>query len=487
MKSKYKIIFLIIVLSFFSILICSQNSPLYCFNNWVDENAFMTVGKSWLYKIIPYRDLFEQKGPLLYLIFLLANIISKKSFIGVFFLELVSMFLTLYVSYKIIKIYLDEKYCYYILPIFVAILTSFNCFANGGSAEEFTFPLFMYSLYVYLNFIKNEKVSAKQIFLSGLCGGCVFMIKFNLLGFWIGYGLTFLVYYIKNKEFKLLLKNSLLYILGIFLPFLLFSLYFIINNAFIDFINTYFLFNMNGYTNKLSFFERLLTIFILFAKKILKNPIVFLLTAIGGLSFIIKKDYIKYNYLKVTCIITYVLSFFGIYYGGFAYHYYFLFMVPYSILGLISIYNKIIINNKISNIVLFLLSMIIFAVLISTSNNIKYMKYKKSDLIQYKYAKIINKVDNPKILNYAFLDGGFYMASDVLPSTKNFELQNAEVKGALDELKEEIKNQKYDFIVVRLFEGFDPRGDLTGYYNQIRCDSHDYDEFPFEYCLFEKK
>ena len=38
-------------------------------NNWVDENAFFTVGKAWGHGLIPYRDMFEQKGPVLFLIF----------------------------------------------------------------------------------------------------------------------------------------------------------------------------------------------------------------------------------------------------------------------------------------------------------------------------------------------------------------------------------------------------------------------------------
>lgn len=48
--------------------ICSKNSFFYAFNNWDDPNSFFTMGKGMANGLIIYRDLFEQKGPILYLI-----------------------------------------------------------------------------------------------------------------------------------------------------------------------------------------------------------------------------------------------------------------------------------------------------------------------------------------------------------------------------------------------------------------------------------
>ena len=42
------------------LLFCSQNSPLYPMNDWVDVNAFFTVGKGMMNGLVPYKDLFEQ-------------------------------------------------------------------------------------------------------------------------------------------------------------------------------------------------------------------------------------------------------------------------------------------------------------------------------------------------------------------------------------------------------------------------------------------
>ena len=120
--NKYFIILFCLIISFIGITICSECSFLYPMNYWVDANAFFTVGKSMLHNLVPYLDLFEQKGPLLYLIYMIGAIISEKSFIGVYFVEIISYSVTLYYISKIICLYLDKKYIYLILPLFLSII-----------------------------------------------------------------------------------------------------------------------------------------------------------------------------------------------------------------------------------------------------------------------------------------------------------------------------------------------------------------------------
>ena len=74
-------------LSILFLLICTKSSPLYPFNDWVDSNAFFTMGKGMINGKVLYRDLFEQKGPLLYFIHGLSYLISNKTFLGVFIFE----------------------------------------------------------------------------------------------------------------------------------------------------------------------------------------------------------------------------------------------------------------------------------------------------------------------------------------------------------------------------------------------------------------
>ena len=93
------------------LLICSKSSPLYPANDWVDVQCFFTVGRGIVQGKMPYLDLYEQKGPVLYLLFALAALISSDSFFGVFLLEVVCFTLFLYESVKIIALYVEEGTC----------------------------------------------------------------------------------------------------------------------------------------------------------------------------------------------------------------------------------------------------------------------------------------------------------------------------------------------------------------------------------------
>ena len=63
LDNKKVIIAILLVASIFTLLICSKNSPLYPYNDWVDGNAFFTMGKGMFNGKVPYKDLFEQKKP----------------------------------------------------------------------------------------------------------------------------------------------------------------------------------------------------------------------------------------------------------------------------------------------------------------------------------------------------------------------------------------------------------------------------------------
>ena len=53
------------------------------------------MGKGMLKGLVPYRDLFEQKGPLIFLMHSAAYLIDRTGFLGVFVFEIINMTLVL--------------------------------------------------------------------------------------------------------------------------------------------------------------------------------------------------------------------------------------------------------------------------------------------------------------------------------------------------------------------------------------------------------
>ena len=66
------------------LLFTTRSSVLFACNNWDDANSYFTMGKGMMNGLVIYRDLYDQKGPFLYLLYGIAYLISNKSFQGVF-------------------------------------------------------------------------------------------------------------------------------------------------------------------------------------------------------------------------------------------------------------------------------------------------------------------------------------------------------------------------------------------------------------------
>ena len=88
------------VLSAVLLALCSKSSPLYAFNDWMDANIFFTMGRSMLGGRVLYRDVFDHKGPVLYLLYGLAGLVGGTDFRGVLVLEIIAMTWFLYTGLR---------------------------------------------------------------------------------------------------------------------------------------------------------------------------------------------------------------------------------------------------------------------------------------------------------------------------------------------------------------------------------------------------
>ena len=88
--------------------LCSRSSPLYPMNDWVDANCFFTVGKAMFNGRVPYRDLYEQKGVLLYFLYGLGWLLSHRSFLGVYMIEVLHFALFLGLSRRMARLFVGE-------------------------------------------------------------------------------------------------------------------------------------------------------------------------------------------------------------------------------------------------------------------------------------------------------------------------------------------------------------------------------------------
>lgn len=454
------------------LLFCSQNSPLYPMNDWVDVNAFFTVGKGMVRGIIPYKDLFEQKGPILYLIYGIGSLITNHSFFGVFIIECIFQSICLYYAYKIIKLFIHEKYAFIILPIMFTVICTCSSFCHGGSAEEFCFPFFMISLYHFLNYIKNNQMNRKIIFTNGLIAGIIFLIKYNLCGFWFAWMMFLFFDHVFKKQFKKGFEYCFIFLGGMILPLLIFSIYFMVNGALGDFFYTYFVINTTKYgsTNR-SILSKIIWSIIIFSKNILRgNGVYLFLLFIGVILFIGRSLPGIQNkiYLCFMVLISIIFTFIG----GHTFPYYSLVWILFTIFAWIQLFKDFdhflpkIKNFKYS--FLIIIPIMFACIFISYQKaNYKFLMFKsKEEFAQYSFSEIILKDEDHSLLNYGFLDLGVYFTTHQNPPLKHFEIQNLDYSQYPDHWDEQnqcIKDKCVNYVV--MISGSDEEGLTQEYPN----------------------
>ena len=449
-KINYKVLLYCFIITIVILFFTSKSSPFYPINDWVDANAFMTVGKSMMRGIVPYKDIFEQKGPILYFIYGVASLISDTSFIGVFVLEVIFMTFTMYFAYLIMRMFINNKKSLLLLPVFLLLITTCASFTHGSSCEEFMFLPEIITLYYFIKHFKEKKMNYKEYLVIGLMAGIILLMKYTSLGLWFAFMLIMFISFIKKKNYKHGLYSILMFILGMIIPIIITLLYFIVNNGVSDFLNVYFVINMTSYSKKISIISRLLVLFGTFFSTLFKNNIIVILLVLGYPLLIFKLKLKKE--VKWYLIVLYVLTIMGVFYGLKDYVYYVLPINLFMLLSLISImmFIKDKYLNKYYKYILCFLVILCFSLSYLVSNNRYFHEIKKEDLFQYQFAEIIKKDDNPTMVNMGFLDSGVYLTSDIYPSTYYFELQNFDYNNYPDNqdaFKGYIANKKTKYIV----------------------------------------
>lgn len=488
---------LLILAAVITITFVSTSSPLYPFNPWDDANCFFTLGRGITHGLVPYKDLYEQKGPLLYFLYALAALISDNSFIGGWILECIMASLFAVFSWKITKLFVNtEKYQIAIMPLIIALTYTSRLFNFGGNAEELCFPLLTIALYFGLKAIKegNGLPKKSEAFICGIILGCLFWIKYTFIGFMLGFCIYILILAIKQKNFACLWALIWRFILGFVVLSAPILVYFLANNALSSlweayFYNNMFLYHANANVPGLASVPVINRIYIPVSSIVrmgIKYPKfgVMLLLSIVSV-FFVEKKYRKKTLLLffATFALTLVTTFTK---TSFIYYYAYICACYFGLVALLII-NGI---NRLSKFfeqnpgfikgLISVVFLIFYAATIFLSKNTYLIFQKKDFLVQYRYAEIINQTPDPKILTFDVMDAGFYTASGIMPTNRFFCFLNIESNypAILEEQNRLIDEGYYDYIITSYF--CESEWDN---YTLIKEDTHLYIDFTGEKSL----
>lgn len=417
-------------------LICSKSSPLYPDNDWVDLQCFSTVARAMLDGKVLYRDIYEQKGPLIYFFHAAASLISNESMLGVFLLTVPFVGLYLFFSALILRLFgAKDRFCACAVVLLAFFTHVLPCFAHGGSVEEVSLWLISAALYIILRAIRSQRFfSMRACFLLGMIAGITLLSKFTITGFFLGFVLFAAVWYIREKEYKRLLHSALFFLAGLLCTALPVLFYFVLHQALPDFFTAYFynnLFLYSGLDHENGFSS-------------LRIPCI--LAAFAALSLL----WHKFRFPrcgKMFFAVLCSLATLGIgTYWGHPFRYYDLIFLPFAVFLVAPLIRFV---PRMPKAVPAIMLVGFLALSCYTSNNIYLMQYQKEQMPAHRFARHIRRAENPSLLNYGFLDGGFYRAAGILPANKYFCTLNIPLAQMQQEQDAILNEGKVEFIVTR--------------------------------------
>ncbi len=454
-----------LVLSAFLILaFCSKSSFLYPFNNWDDANCFFTVGKSMFNGLVVYKDIYEQKGVLLYFIYGLASLISKRSFIGAFFFEVVFASVYVYFLYRIIALFVKDKEVALVLSPAVLFLSfASKPFYFGGSAEEFCLPFLAIPVFFLLEYLKGEReerMSWKKILISGICAGCVFWIKYTILGLFFAWAIFAVVAYILRKDYSGIFISVGIFLGGVVIASFPWIAYFGINGALDDFYTAYIYNNIFLYGSSATAGQVLLRLINIFFVRFIKDGIIFSVPAVVGVLYAFFKDIKNLNLASFFIPAAFLFEYFFIYMGGMVGVYYSLPLSFFSVFAVVAVINGVEYFSKNCEavarlkkyIALFGAATVVLTSvcsLIFTPNRAN-IGYDKDGLFAFEFERIISQKEDATLLNYGCLDLGVYTVTGIVPTCKYFCGLNISLEELYAMQREFIEEKKVDFVVCEI-------------------------------------
>ncbi len=469
-----------LLVSFLFMFFYGLNSPIHTFNSHCDYQWYLTMGRGWMAGKIPYRDLFEQKGPIIYAVFAIASLFPNTQF-AVWCVEVVVVSLFLFFCYRIARKFLSPWLSLLVLPLMMMILSTNYCRGlEGACVEEYCLPIFAYGLLCFLDFIMDKRPTTWQRSLAlGICIGILFWVKFTMLEFFV---VPLLIWVIINlRQLKTVMRSVLVMLGGLLIVTVPIMIYFTAVGALDDLFKVYFWNNLSHYNGD----------YLTGSGVSISNPWqnfviswqigVFYIMALvwGVINFAIRNWKQKSGWLLLIAVLSTWLMV-GFFCG---YFYYYLPLFVYAILGAIYVvdivaymltsWRVVIRRHLIKSVIVscvIVLSLLAAVPFVTNTAEICREREKYAPLVVADMIAEYNKTSThpATLFCYRMVDCGFYNAANLIPD-EYYYAQNCFTKEGFPEMFESfdntIREQKCDFVITYRHTYNTQRAFLETYYH----------------------
>ncbi len=326
-KQKIAWVLILLCVVFFFLRLPSIIEPYW----YGDEGIYEVIGQSMDHGRLLYRDIWDNKPPLLYVIYAFAN--GDQASVKTF--SLLVGILTIITFYFLSqKLFAKQKIRIILTALFALLFATPLLEANIANAEDFILlPVILAGLLIFTYSSKQnfplasyKQVTPKKLFLAGLLLGLAFLLKIVAVFDLTAFILFLIILKLPERQkfaflnlklwTKTLLPNTYFIILGFVLPFILTTLYFAFHFAVKDFFQSVFLGNVDYVAWKNSLFG--------IPQGWLVLKIVLLVTGIG----LLVKNRNRLSKAELFILLWLFFSLFNTYFSGRPYTHYAIVFLP---------------------------------------------------------------------------------------------------------------------------------------------------------------
>lgn len=179
-----------------------------------------------------YTQIFDHKGPMIFLINYIGYLIGGP--FGVKLLYLASVFVFFNGCFYISKLFVGTVSSIFVNTVMYLVFMHY--YEGGWGLEGYMLPFIVYSLYILIRYLMTTQYRSVEIIFVGFSFAFVFLTKANMIGLWIVFALYMLVSFLYQKKFSELGKLILYFIIGALLLVIPVTIYLWVNEVFYEMI-----------------------------------------------------------------------------------------------------------------------------------------------------------------------------------------------------------------------------------------------------------
>lgn len=220
------------------LVLSASTSPLYpYFSMGHDSFQFLTMGKAWFHGIIPYKDMFDHKGPFIFFVDMIGYFLGNNTRYGVVIIQVFFMMISLTGVIYLSEFISEKSIIRKLLYVSVFLITVSVNYMSGNLVEEYCLPFVVWSTIRIYKFMENYDFTGKALLepedtvLYGItCGICLLTRATNAMPL-VGGAIVIILVSIRSKAFTNLLKNIMVFVIAMGIVVAPFCIYFLIKGS----------------------------------------------------------------------------------------------------------------------------------------------------------------------------------------------------------------------------------------------------------------